>query len=182
MGLRRFPRFVPCVPYVRLVTGLPLFVTVDTFRPVVPGNFAGHNYSGMDRGCGKNVGPLRNLEHWLRVRPGTKGALGPWAASVLVFLGAARARSALRCGVSTRDRGSCRGVACAFFKTVPAWHRGSYRNPVPQGPWWAERPFVDKGWSVARKTVAGTRNPATHLGRPLSRVSRPGGPRRDWPF
>ena len=83
MGLRRFPRFVPCVPYVRLVTGLPLFVTVDTFRPVVPGNFAGHNYSGMDRGCGKNVGPLRNLEHWLRVRPGTKGALGPWAASVL---------------------------------------------------------------------------------------------------
>ena len=69
-----------------------------------------------------------------------------------------------------------------LFKTVPAWHRGSYRNPVPQGPWWAERPFGDKGWSVARKTVAGTLNTATHLDRPLSRVSRPGGPRRDWPF
>ena len=102
-----------------LVPGLgrrfsPVELRLNLSRPVVLGNYAGHNYSGLTEDAGESSTRFWVLEPKLGDHPGKKGALGPWVASVSLSFWSYQGPVSFRCGVSARGRASRRGVTYAF--------------------------------------------------------------------
>ena len=83
-------------------------------RPVVLGNYAGHNYSGLTEDAGESSTRFWVLGPRLGDHPGKKGALGPWVASVSPSFWSYQGPVSSRRGVSARGRASRRGVTYVF--------------------------------------------------------------------